>query len=223
MGGAKRSERNGPIGDTGFRVLTRAHSTGGLLPRLVRAERLPRTLWRRTRLWLQNGPVDWPHDLDKCLPLGRRPVAISMAVSGNGRYSQRSIIRESDSVRTVTATEASRSFAALLDEVEKGQTVIVTRGGRRIATIGPTTNGNGAEVLALLQSSHADEEFAADLRGPRFRRFRDTRVARRLILDTGCRSRPSAERWRWSPSSDQRRHDRRRHDSCRTLCGHRAR
>ncbi len=161
--------------------------------------------------------------------LGQMPTARTATCCHlNGRLRQRAIfataiIRESDSVRTVTATEASRSFAALLDEVEKGQTVIVTRGGRRIATIGPTTNGNGAEVLALLQSSHADEEFAADLRGPRFRRFRDTRVARRLILDTGCRSRPSAERWRWSPSSDQRRHDRRRHDSCRTLCGHRAR
>ena len=70
-------------------------------------------------------------------------------------------------MRTVTATEASRSFAALLDEVEQGQIVIVTRGGRRIATIGPTTNGNGADVLALLQSSQVDEGFAADVRAAR--------------------------------------------------------
>ena len=70
-------------------------------------------------------------------------------------------------VRTVTATEASRSFAALLDEVEQGQTVIVTRGGRRIATIGPTTNGNGADVRALLQSSQLDEGFAADVSAAR--------------------------------------------------------
>jgi prevent-host-death family protein len=40
-------------------------------------------------------------------------------------------------MRTVTATEASRSFAALLDEVEAGQAVVVTRGGRRIASISP--------------------------------------------------------------------------------------
>ena len=32
-------------------------------------------------------------------------------------------------MRTVTATEASRPFAALLDEVEWGQTVIVTAAG----------------------------------------------------------------------------------------------
>ncbi len=34
----------------------------------------------------------------------------------------------------MTATEASRSFAALLDEAERGNTVVLTRGGRRIAT-----------------------------------------------------------------------------------------
>lgn len=66
-------------------------------------------------------------------------------------------------MRTVTATEASRSFAALLDEAERGHTVVVTRGGRRIASIGPATAGNGAEVVALLTADAADEEFAADV------------------------------------------------------------
>ena len=70
-------------------------------------------------------------------------------------------------MRTVTATEASRSFAALLDEVEQGQTVIVTRGGRRIAKIGPTTGGNGAEVLAVLQVPNVDDGFAADVTAAR--------------------------------------------------------
>lgn len=66
-------------------------------------------------------------------------------------------------MRTVTATEASRSFAALLDEAERGQTVVVTRGGRRIAAIGPATAGNGAEVLALLASRSPGEDFATDV------------------------------------------------------------
>lgn len=66
-------------------------------------------------------------------------------------------------MHTVTATEASRSFAALLDEVERGQTVIVTRGGRRIASIGPALSGNGAELMALLASHAVDEDFAADV------------------------------------------------------------
>jgi len=70
-------------------------------------------------------------------------------------------------VRTVTATEASRNFAALLDEAERGQTVIVTRGGRRIASLGPATAGNGAEVIALLATPAADAGFPDDVRAAR--------------------------------------------------------
>jgi prevent-host-death family protein len=67
-------------------------------------------------------------------------------------------------MRTVTATEASRSFAAILNEAERGQSVVVTRGGRRIATIGPASASNGAEVLALLSGNPADDGFADDVR-----------------------------------------------------------
>jgi prevent-host-death family protein len=66
-------------------------------------------------------------------------------------------------MRTVTATEASRSFAALLDEAERGQTVVITRGGRRIASIGPASASNGAEVVALLAANTTDEDFAGDV------------------------------------------------------------
>ena len=72
-------------------------------------------------------------------------------------------------MRTITATEASRSFAALLDEVEQGETVIITRGGRRVATIGPAVRGNGAALLALLTSGAAgfDPGFEADVAAAR--------------------------------------------------------
>ncbi|WP_157000848.1 type II toxin-antitoxin system Phd/YefM family antitoxin [Agromyces laixinhei] len=33
-------------------------------------------------------------------------------------------------MKTLTATEASRAFAALLDGAERGETVVVTRGAR---------------------------------------------------------------------------------------------
>ena len=66
-------------------------------------------------------------------------------------------------MRTVTATEASRSFAALLDDVEAGETVVVTRGGRRIAAIGPAMAGNGGEFLGLLANSTPDEDFGSDV------------------------------------------------------------
>jgi prevent-host-death family protein len=66
-------------------------------------------------------------------------------------------------VRTITATEASRNFAALLDEVSRGETIVITRAGKRVASIAPTTSGNGAQVLGLLRSTPIDPEFAADV------------------------------------------------------------
>ena len=70
-------------------------------------------------------------------------------------------------MRIVTATEASRSFAAILDEAERRHSVVVTRGGRRIATIGPASATNGAEFLALVNAELTDAEFAADVRAAR--------------------------------------------------------
>lgn len=70
-------------------------------------------------------------------------------------------------MHTMTATEASRSFASLLDEVEHGETVVLTRGGRRIATIGPVKASNGVEFLSLLSSHVIDDDFAADVRAAR--------------------------------------------------------
>jgi len=58
---------------------------------------------------------------------------------------------------------SKRTFAALLDGAERGQTVVVTRGGRRIASIGPASASNGAEVLELLAANTVDEDFAADV------------------------------------------------------------
>lgn len=66
-------------------------------------------------------------------------------------------------MRTVTATEASRSFAAILDAAESGERIVVTRGDRRVAEIGPTSAGNGAEFAALLDIGPPDDDFAADV------------------------------------------------------------
>ena len=66
-------------------------------------------------------------------------------------------------MKSVTATEASRAFAALLDEVERGERVVITRGGRRIAAIGPASAANGAALIDLVRSSGVDLEFAADV------------------------------------------------------------
>ena len=63
----------------------------------------------------------------------------------------------------LSATEASRAFAAVLDDAEHGETIVITRGGRRIATIGPASSSNGAAFLALLKDHNVDPDFAADV------------------------------------------------------------
>lgn len=49
----------------------------------------------------------------------------------------------------LTASEASRSFSAVLDEAENGETIVVTRNGRRVALIVPAPLANGAAVCAV--------------------------------------------------------------------------
>lgn len=74
-------------------------------------------------------------------------------------------------MRQVTASEASRNFSALLDSVEQGETVMVTRGGRRIATITPAPAANGAafnNVIAKWRGSEAlDDAFSESMAGAR--------------------------------------------------------
>ncbi|GGQ23798.1 type II toxin-antitoxin system Phd/YefM family antitoxin [Streptosporangium pseudovulgare] len=72
-------------------------------------------------------------------------------------------------MKVMTATEASRSFAAVLDEVERGETIVVTRGGRRIAVIGPAPVAPGRMVKAFLARSAEtlDAEFESDVAAAR--------------------------------------------------------
>lgn len=68
-------------------------------------------------------------------------------------------------MREMTASEASRNFKHVLDEAEHGETIVVTRAGRRVATIAPTPRGNGAALRGVLRRWHhadgLDAEFAA--------------------------------------------------------------
>ncbi|NBE91996.1 type II toxin-antitoxin system prevent-host-death family antitoxin [Nonomuraea sp. KC401] len=69
----------------------------------------------------------------------------------------------------MTATEASRNFATVLDQAEHGETVVVTRGGKQIAVIGPAPIAPGRMVKALLARSAGtlDEDFEADVAAAR--------------------------------------------------------
>lgn len=68
-------------------------------------------------------------------------------------------------MREVTASEASRQFSAILDNAESGETIVVTRGGRRIALIVPAPRANGravGDVLARWRDRLGiDDAFAA--------------------------------------------------------------
>lgn len=64
-------------------------------------------------------------------------------------------------MRTITATEASRGFSELLDAVERGETVRITRGNRTIAQVGPAVGVSGRslrEALAALPPLDGDVE-----------------------------------------------------------------
>jgi prevent-host-death family protein len=69
-------------------------------------------------------------------------------------------------MHTVTATEASRAFAALLDDAERGETIVITRGGKQIATIGPAAQSNGAALLAIVER-RVDDMFGDDVAAAR--------------------------------------------------------
>jgi prevent-host-death family protein len=70
-------------------------------------------------------------------------------------------------VKVITATEASRRFAAVLDDAEHGETIVVTRGGRRVAVIGPAPATPGRAVKDLLRRHRPDADWEGDLRAVR--------------------------------------------------------
>lgn len=67
----------------------------------------------------------------------------------------------------MTATEVSRNFASVLDRAARGETFVITRGGRRLATLAPAPAGNGAAVKDFLAHAVPDEDFAADVAATR--------------------------------------------------------
>jgi prevent-host-death family protein len=64
----------------------------------------------------------------------------------------------------VSATEASRSFADLLDGVEhRGETYTIVRRGRVVAQLEPARTASGREVKALLRRHRPDPEWTSEV------------------------------------------------------------
>lgn len=65
-------------------------------------------------------------------------------------------------MRELTASEASRNFSALLDAIEAGETVIVTRGGKRVSMMSPTPPSSGEAFAEVLRRRRAERPIDDD-------------------------------------------------------------
>lgn len=66
----------------------------------------------------------------------------------------------------MTATEASRRFSDLLDAIERGEIITITRGNHPVAEIRPARRRTGADLRAALADiPEPDERFTDDSLG----------------------------------------------------------
>lgn len=64
----------------------------------------------------------------------------------------------------VSATDAARNFADLLDAVEhRNERYTIVRRGRAVAHLEPLSRGRGSDVKALLRGERPDDDWAHDL------------------------------------------------------------
>jgi antitoxin (DNA-binding transcriptional repressor) of toxin-antitoxin stability system len=65
----------------------------------------------------------------------------------------------------ITATEAdTRGLSSLLDEVERsGETFVITRHGRHVATVRPAQGGSGKTLKEIMRRHHLDPDFGRDI------------------------------------------------------------
>jgi prevent-host-death family protein len=68
-------------------------------------------------------------------------------------------------VTEISATNAARNFAELLDAVEhKGERITIVRRGRAVAHIEPVAHGLGSDVKSLLERHPADTQWMESLK-----------------------------------------------------------
>lgn len=61
----------------------------------------------------------------------------------------------------MTATEASRHFSALLDAVEAGQTIEITRDGKAVCTVAPVKPHTWGALMEAVKDLPPDPDGAA--------------------------------------------------------------
>jgi prevent-host-death family protein len=67
-------------------------------------------------------------------------------------------------VTEISATDAARNFADLLDAVEhRGERITIVRRGKAVALLEPVRSGRGSDVKTMLRRHGVDSEWRADL------------------------------------------------------------
>jgi prevent-host-death family protein len=67
-------------------------------------------------------------------------------------------------VTEISATDAARNFADLLDAVEhRGERITIVRRGKAVALLEPVLNGRGSDVKTMLRRHIVDSKWRADL------------------------------------------------------------
>ncbi|HEX5592216.1 MAG TPA: type II toxin-antitoxin system Phd/YefM family antitoxin [Solirubrobacterales bacterium] len=68
-------------------------------------------------------------------------------------------------MKQLSATDASRRFSEVLDNVERsGESFVVMRHGRAVATIGPANGGGGKALKEALRVNRPDGAWVDELR-----------------------------------------------------------
>jgi prevent-host-death family protein len=68
-------------------------------------------------------------------------------------------------MKQLSATDASRRFSEVLDDVERdGESFVVIRHGRAVATIGPASGGTGKALREALRANRPDDAWADEVR-----------------------------------------------------------
>lgn len=72
-------------------------------------------------------------------------------------------------LKVMTASEVSRAFSAVLDEAEQGETIVITRAGRRVATITAASGATWGSLRSALGDwvPPVDPDFEEDMRAAR--------------------------------------------------------
>lgn len=72
------------------------------------------------------------------------------------------------SLKQLSATDAARRFSEVLDRVEQtGESVVIVRHGRAVATIGPAGVGTGKALKEALRANPPDPDWADEVRALR--------------------------------------------------------